>query len=170
MTAYSCGWCDWRGADPEAAREHLVVEHAGPAEWLQLRLGQDPGALLGSPVWYWLQDQSGDGWQAATVTGLGGKDGAPVYDVALEAGGVRWGWPWQVLPRAEDKPGPSGKPQELWRAADVAEVVHTARRLLHQVDHITTNDFRRGGERLEREQLREALARLLGLDPGEVTR
>jgi len=169
MSTYACGWCDWSGEDPKAAQYHLRVVHAGQAAWLQRMLGTEPGALLGSPVWYWLQDQEGDSWQVGTVTGLGSKDGSPVYDVALEAGGVRWGWPWQVVPRAAGEPEPMGKPQELWRAGDVADVVHAARGLLHRVDHITTDDFQRGGERLERERLREALGRLLGVDPEELT-
>jgi hypothetical protein len=65
--------------------------------------------------------------------------------------------------------GPAGRLVGEWREpGEVAAVVYAARGLLRRVDHITTDDFRTGGERRERERLRLALARLLAVDKGEV--
>jgi len=46
--------------------------------------------------------------------------------------------------------------------AAAPELADAARVLLDRIDHITTDDFRRGGERREREALRAVLARIIG--------
>lgn len=162
---YTCGWCEWSGEDLAEARVHLLMVHPEPVKWYRAALGgKDPAALVGSGVWFWLQDQAGDGWQPATVTGWGAKDGQPVVDVTLANGWTRWGWLWQVRPRAAGEPPFSDRPQELWRAEDVGAVVHAARALLHRLDHMTTEEFSRGGEREAREQLRQTLGRLLEVE------
>jgi hypothetical protein len=46
--------------------------------------------------------------------------------------------------------------------AAAPELADAARALLDRIDHITTDDFQRGGERREREALRSVLLRIMG--------
>jgi len=142
MTAFYCGLCDHVTDDAGQARAHVETQHAGLMDWLTDRLGGDP-LPLEAAVWYWAQDQdpARDGWQPATVTGWGGKDGCPVYDVWVDlpgyidalpapsdarraaeltyrlqhpaSAGGRWGWAWQVIPRAPYAPTPTDRPGAL---------------------------------------------------------
>ena len=111
---YFCNACDHVTQDAGQALAHLEAQHPGFLPWLIERLGGDP-APLGAAVWYWNQDQdpAREGWQPATVTGWGGKDGCPLYDVTLANGWARWGWAWQVIPRSAGAPAPTDRPGAL---------------------------------------------------------
>lgn len=111
---FFCPSCDQVTEDAGQLTAHLEAQHAGFVAWLSDRLGADP-VPLGAAVWYWNQDQdpAADGWQPATVTGWGGKDGCPVYDVTLANGWVKWGWAWQVRPRGAGDLAPSERPGAL---------------------------------------------------------
>lgn len=50
----------------------------------------------------------------------------------------------------------------MMTAEQVNRIIRAARALLARIDNITTDDFMRGGERLEREALRSALAAIDG--------
>lgn len=112
---------DWLPPAGDAPRPDLLaalgglvaaVQRGGPlaaamqaaGEAIRGALAPTPAYLpIGAPVWYWLRDGAGQ-WVAATVTGIGGKDGLDVYDVDAGPHGGRWGWTWQVLPRPDDAP------------------------------------------------------------------
>lgn len=54
-------------------------------------------------------------------------------------------------------------PEDARLIAAAPELLQAAIALLDRIDNITTEDFRLGGERQEREQLRAAIAKALGL-------
>ena len=115
---FYCSFCDFQTEDAAAAQGHVEAVHAGAAAWFCDQVGAlAPALSLGAAVWYWRQesDRSKDAWTRATVTSWGAKDGAPVLDVVMADGGVRWGWLWQVLPGSE--PMPTRRPAALDGAA-----------------------------------------------------
>jgi len=112
MPRFVCGCCPFEVTDPDASRLHLETEHADLAVWLRRKLGPWALACIGVRCWYWEQAQTGDGWRMATITGLGAKDGRPVYDVLILGGGPRLGWSWQVRLRVGNVP-PADYPAEL---------------------------------------------------------
>lgn len=113
-TTFYCSHCPAELATAEQAQTHLVEAHADFAAWLSERLGATP-LPIGAPIWYYMQAQepAHTGWQPARITSWGGKDGRPVADIMTTAGYFRWGWIWQILPRAPGEAPPAQPPAEL---------------------------------------------------------
>lgn len=101
----ACCDCGAVLAGAATAEESFTLDRPSPglAAWFAERCGVELADRLrpGAGVWYWNQEQTGDGWVPATVTGWGGKDGCPVLDVTLANGWHKWGWVWQCVPGAD---------------------------------------------------------------------